>query len=474
MERKKRTRAIVIPLLDVVLINVAFLLSYIVRYQLDLPYPVEEQYRAPFTPYIPYAILLTVLCMLLFRIGGLYDWRRRRRLFDEIYHLTSGTATSIVIVMAITFFIQPLVYSRGMLVLAAALIVLLLGLVRVVDYALLAGMYRRGVGVERVLIVGAGETGRAVIRTVLANPMLGYQLAGYVDDDPEKGEGLGRIKSLGTLNNLSRVLAEGQVDEVIVTLPWMYHRKIMQIVDECERVGARVRIVPDVFQQRMRHVDLDSLSGIPLIGPGPERLSSSALLVKRAIDLLLSLLALPFFAVIYAVSGVLIKLDSPGPVFFKQRRVGKDGREFEVLKFRTMVVGADDFKSSVRHLNRFENNVLLKVPDDPRMTRVGRLLRRASVDELPQLINVLRGEMSWVGPRPNTPDEVAQYDPWQRKRLAVLPGITGLWQVSGRSDVPFDEMCLLDIFYIENWSLELDVRILLQTIPHVLFGRGAY
>lgn len=474
MDRRKRTEGIVIPLLDVILINVAFLLSYVIRYQFGVPYPVEEEYYAPFMPYIPFALLLTALCLIMFRISGLYEMRRRKRLFDEIYTITSGTATSIVIVMAITFFIQPLVYSRGMLVLAGTLTVISLSIVRLIKTVVLANRYRRGIGVERVLIVGAGEIGRAVIRTILASPMLGYRIAGYVDDDPEKGDGLGRIKSLGGLDNLSQVLASGEVDEVIVTLPWMYHRKIIQIVEECERANVRVRIVPDVYQQRMRTVDLDSLNGIPLIGPGPERLSSSALLVKRAIDLLLSVLALPFFALVFLIAGALIKLDSPGPIIFKQRRVGKDGKEFEVWKFRTMVVGADEIKAAVAHLNLFENNILLKVPDDPRMTRVGRILRRTSLDELPQIINVLRGEMSWVGPRPNTPDEVVRYEPWQRKRLSVLPGITGLWQVSGRSDVPFDEMCLLDIFYIENWSLDLDIRILLQTIPHVIFGRGAY
>ena len=151
-----------------------------------------------------------------------------------------------------------------------------------------------------------------------------------------------------------------------------------------------------------------------------------------------------------------------------------DGKSFMFYKFRTMVDGADQLKDQVAHLSKYKDDTLLKVPNDPRMTRVGRFLRRFSIDELPQIINVLRGEMSWVGPRPNTPDEVQQYEPWQRKRLSVLPGITGLWQVSGRSDIPFAEMCLLDIFYIEDWSLSLDLRILLQTIPHVIFGNGAY
>jgi lipopolysaccharide/colanic/teichoic acid biosynthesis glycosyltransferase len=176
---------------------------------------------------------------------------------------------------------------------------------------------------------------------------------------------------------------------------------------------------------------------------------------------------------LFAIVALLIKLDSPGPVIFKQQRVGKDGRLFDVLKFRSMIEGAEQMQADLEALNEVDGP-LFKVRQDPRVTRVGKWLRRTSIDELPQLVNVLRGEMSIVGPRPGTPEEVAQYEPWQMQRISVPPGITGLWQVSGRSEVPFDEMVLLDIFYIENWSLDLEIRILLQTIPYVLLGHGAY
>jgi lipopolysaccharide/colanic/teichoic acid biosynthesis glycosyltransferase len=169
----------------------------------------------------------------------------------------------------------------------------------------------------------------------------------------------------------------------------------------------------------------------------------------------------------------LIKLDSSGPIIFKQRRVGKDGHVFDVYKFRSMVEGADKMQADLADQNEAEGP-LFKMKNDPRVTRLGRIIRQTSVDELPQFINVLKGDMSIIGPRPGTPDEVAQYEPWQQERLSVPPGITGLWQVSGRSDVPFDEMCLLDIFYVDNWSLDLDIRIFLQTILYVLTGKGAY
>jgi len=460
--------------LDALLINVAFVLAYLIRYQLELPTPVEEQFYVPFTPYIPFALLFTALCLLMFYIDGLYNTSRRHRVLSEMYRVTSGTATSIIAVMAVTFFTQPEAYSRVMMVLAAVLTSIFLGLSRLAQNAIIADRRRRGYGTERLLVLGAGEVGRAVMRTILASPSLGYRITGYLDDDPEKQGGLGRIPSLGSLDRLTGILKEQKVDTVIITLPWAHHRKIMQIVDWCEVAGVRVRVVPDVFQRRMQNVDFETLNGIPLISPGPEELSSSAWLLKRAVDVAIAVLTLPFFLIIYLLSAALIKLDTPGPVIYRQKRIGKDGQEFELLKFRTMVDGAERLAEQVAHLSKYKDDTLIKVPDDPRMTRVGRFLRRMSIDELPQLINVLRGEMSLVGPRPNIPAEVAQYDAWQRKRLNVLPGMTGLWQVSGRSDVPFDEMCLLDIFYIENWSLGLDIRILLQTIPHVLFGNGAY
>jgi exopolysaccharide biosynthesis polyprenyl glycosylphosphotransferase len=247
----------------------------------------------------------------------------------------------------------------------------------------------------------------------------------------------------------------------------------MQIVEECERHKVQVWIIPDVFQQRMQRVDLDTLHGIPLIGVEPRQLSNSALLVKRAVELISVVVTLPLLLLLFGIIAAMIKLDSPGPVLYRQRRVGKDGQEFDIFKFRSMIHNADELKSDLAGLNEADGP-LFKIKADPRMTRVGRWLRRSSVDELPQIINVVRGEMSMVGPRPGTPEEVEQYEPWQRARLKVKPGMTGLWQANGRSDLPFDEGCLLDIYYIENWTLELDLQIVLQTIPRLLVGAGAY
>ena len=327
-------------------------------------------------------------------------------------------------------------------------------------------------GVDRVLIVGAGEIGRAVMRNLVARPELGYQVVGFVDDDLSKGD-LGRFRALGALDSVGPVLKSERVDEVIITLPWMYHRTIMGMVRSCEALGVRARVVPDLFQLSLSRVDFDDMGGIPLMALKETAIPRAGRLLKRTLDIGLSAIALLLTAPLVLLIALAIRLDSPGPAVFTQRRVGEAGRPFAMYKFRSMHLGAEEQQDRIRDLNQ-ATGPLFKIRADPRLTRVGRLLRRSSLDELPQFINVLRGEMSIVGPRPGLPPEVAQYEVWQRQRLEVPPGITGLWQVSGRSDLSFDEMCLLDVYYIENWSLGLDLSIMLRTIPRMLFADGAY
>jgi exopolysaccharide biosynthesis polyprenyl glycosylphosphotransferase len=275
------------------------------------------------------------------------------------------------------------------------------------------------------------------------------------------------------LESIGGVLKAERVDEVIITLPWMYHRTIMGLVRSCESQGVRARVVPDVFQLSLSRVDMDDIGGIPLMGLRETRLPRGARLLKRALDFVGAALALLVTSPLLLAVAIAIRLESPGPALFVQKRVGEGGRIFSIHKFRSMREGAEEEQALLLDRNE-ATGPLFKMRDDPRLTRLGAWLRRLSVDELPQFINVLRGEMSIVGPRPGLPSEVAEYQPWHRQRLEVPPGITGLWQISGRSDVSFDEMCLLDIYYIENWSLGLDLIIMLRTIPHVLFGHGAY
>jgi len=460
--------------LDAGLIHAAFLIAYWLRYDLQLFRSVDPANNVPFTAYLPLVILQTLVLLFALRREGGYDLRRTRPLFDELYGILNATTTAIMLLIVFVFFYRSLFYSRIIFVYAGILILVLLGSLRLVRRLILGRLRQAGQGVDRLLIIGAGEVGRAVMRNIIAQPELGYQVVGFLDDDPAKSStDIGPIKALGAVENLSEVIKTLDIAQVIITLPWQYHRKTVRLVLEAEEAGLRARVVPDLFQLSLGGVDVETINGIPLISIKQTALTGWNLVLKRILDLSF---AIPFTlatAPLWLIVAVAIKLDSSGPVFFKQERAGKGGKPFRVYKFRSMVVGAEAEQAKLAAQNE-ATGPLFKIRDDPRRTRVGRFIRQTSLDELPQFINVIRGEMSVVGPRPALFSEVAQYQEWQRKRLDIQPGVTGLWQVSGRSDLTFDEMVMLDIYYGENWSLGADIRIMLRTVPQFLFGDGAY
>ena len=464
-----------VVLSDILLINVSMLLAYWVRYELQ--WFRDISYYHTVSAYVPFGLLFTVLMLLAFQMDGAYRQGRGRRWLDQVYHIINAAAKSVVVLFAVTFFLdifQPLQYSRALFLQAGLIVMPLLSLARLVSNWTEGRLRARGIGVARVAIVGAGEVGRTVMRTIVAQPELGYQVVGFVDDNPEKGQtDIGRFKALGSLRNLPRLIEDESVDEVVITLPWMYHRKIMSIVRECERRQVSARIVPDLFQMSLSRVDVDDLGGVPLIGVREAGFGRGTLLIKRGMDVVGAVAGFVLGFPLWGLIALAIRLDSPGPVVFRQTRVGVGGKRFEMYKFRSMREGAEAELDKLFDLNEADG-YLFKIRDDPRLTRVGRFLRRTSLDELPQLWNVLRGEMSLVGPRPPVPAEVSRYKRWHKRRLDGRPGMTGLWQVSGRSLLSFDETVLLDIYYLENWSLWLDFKILLRTIPTVLFGEGAY
>ncbi len=472
--RPRRDFFLAVVLSDVILINVAFAVSYWIRYDLQWLRAVDEANYVPYREYFPIGLLLTAILIVAYQLDGVYRFPRGRSWLFEVYGIINGTTTGIILMVVGFFFYRPYFFSRLIFLYAMVLIVVLLGFSRLLKNILLGLLRERGIGVRRVLIVGAGEVGRMFMRTIVAQPGLGYQIMGFVDDDPEKSHSeIGRFKGLGDIDQLPRIIQNEEIDEVIVTLPWMYHRKILNIMAQCQRQHVRARLVPDLFQMSLSHVEIDDLSGIPLIGIRDISFSRWGFVVKRVIDAAVSAVGLLVLLPLMGLIALAIKIDSPGPILFRQMRVGKNGRQFILHKFRSMHVGAEQEQEQLARLNE-ATGPLFKIKADPRQTRVGGILRRSSLDELPQLYNVLRGEMSLVGPRPPIPKEVEQYQEWHKKRLEIAPGLTGLWQVSGRSELTFDEMVLLDIYYIENWSPVLDTIISLRTIPHVLFGDGAY
>jgi exopolysaccharide biosynthesis polyprenyl glycosylphosphotransferase len=474
-ERYRRYLSIAVAVSDVLLINLAFAIAYWLRYDLQWFAAVDEANFVPYGVFVPISLTLTALLLGIYKLNGVYDQPRGASWFDEIYRLLTGTATGIIVmVFVIVFLFRPLFYSRLIFFYGGVLITIFLSISRLAKRLLRTRLRKKGLGVDRLLIVGVGEVGRTVMRHVVAQPSLGYHVIGFVDDDPEKGStDIGRFQALGNTTNIPRLVKEMAIDEVIITLPWMYHRKIVSIIAQCEREQVRVRIVPDMFQMTLSHLDVEDLGGIPMIGVREISIGRGGMLLKRVIDVAIAAAGLIFLFPVFLIIALVIRIDSPGPVFFTQIRVGKGENLFSCYKFRSMRRGAEAEQEQLRAYNEADGPIF-KIRDDPRITRMGRVLRRTSLDELPQLMNVLMGHMSIVGPRPAPPFEVQRYQVWHKRRLEVAPGMTGLWQVSGRSELTFDEMVLLDLYYIENWSPLLDFQIMLRTFPKMLTGQGAY
>ena len=462
------------PLTDALLVVVAFAIAYWVRYDLQWIRLVEPAYYVRFSVYLPSMALLTAITVGVYWLEGAYRPQRTRLVLDDFYIVLKGTLAGIALLTVIVFYARPFYYSRLIFGYAGVIILILVGASRAVEMLVVGARRRRGLGVTHLLIVGAGETARTIMRAVVARPDLGYEIVGFVDDDAQDRPlaDIGRYPALGTTAALGEIVARQHVDEVVITLPWMSHRKILEITNQCARDRVRTRIVPDLFQMTLRNVVVEHINGVPLLGIAEPQLHDWQHLAKRVIDVLAAVVLMIVLAPLMAVVALAIRLDSPGPVFYRQKRLGRLGREFTCVKFRTMCENAEAIRDQYLDQNE-ATGPLFKIRNDPRRTRVGRVLRHG-FDELPQLWNVLKGEMSLVGPRPPIPAEVDAYEPWHRRRLDVRPGITGLWQVSGRSNLSFDEMVLLDLYYIENWSPLLDLRILAKTIPVVLMGSGGY
>jgi len=412
---------------------------------------------------------------LLFGFGA-YKSRRTSTLREETALVLRTSFFGTLLLTMVVFGARWDFISRPFLLIFFFVDLLFLAVERMSVRFLARGVRARGFNYRTVVLVGDTPRARTMARLIHDHPWWGMKLLGLVREKPadsDSGTTAGGIPILGSLSDLPKVLTELPVDEVILTVDRGDVGSLEDAFLLCEEMGVKTRLVLDFFPHILARVELEELEGTPLLTFSTTPEDDVALLVKRGLDVALSVVIGLAVLVPFVVAAVLIRLTSRGPVLFRQIRCGLNGRPFTLFKLRTMVEGAEERLSEVTHLNVLEGPVF-KAAKDPRVTPVGRFIRRWSFDELPQLWNVLKGEMSLVGPRPPLPEEVARYERWQRRRLSMKPGVTGLWQVSGRNEITdFDEWMQLDLAYIDNWNLALDLKILLRTIPTVLSGRGA-
>jgi len=395
----------------------------------------------------------------------LYHRRRSLSRFDEFSTLFAAVSIGTFMAIAFTAFIfNRLEYSRWIVVYAWMWTLVLVSLGRLVYATVEQALRSRGVGADRVLIVGAGEVGQNLAQRIARAPRLGYRVVGFVDDDPSaQGNGL---PILGRTEHLPEIIDQQGIDEVIIALPNASHEELMDLISRCHRERVSIKVFPDVFQIIASEVSIGHLDGLPLLTVRDVALRGWKLTLKRVVDVVVSVVALVLLSPLMLLIALAIRLDSEGPVFYTQERMGLDAKPFKVIKFRSMRADAEA-----------ETGPVWAKADDPRRTRVGAFLRRTSLDELPQFINVLLGEMSVVGPRPERPVFVEQFRrsiPRYMDRHREKAGITGWAQVNGlRGDTSIWERTKYDIWYIENWSLWLDFKIMLMTLLRLFRDRNA-
>jgi|KBSSwiStaDraftv2_1062776.scaffolds.fasta_scaffold130777_2 Undecaprenyl-phosphate glucose phosphotransferase len=466
IQHSNRRLAAIFLASDLIATFVALAAAYWLRFDAEI-IPVTKGVPSA-TSYLRLFPYIAAVWPLVFYFYGLYQVRRSRSSVEEGLAVLVATALATLLLIGIATFSRGFDYSRAVLALFFAADVLLVFAGRTAIRRYLEEAWRHGYGVRRVLVVGAGRLGRAVVDKLADHPEAGLRSVGFVDDDPEKrGVAYRGVPVIGPTSDAARIVEENRVDAVFLALPLDAHRAMLSVLKDVARTVADVRVVPDLLQHITFRAGVEDLDGLPVVHLTQVPLTGWMSLVKRTLDLAIAATALVLLSPLFAVIAIAIRLSEGPPVLYRQQRMGLDGRPFEIVKFRSMRRGAED-----------ESGPTWAGPDDPRRTAVGRFLRRWSLDELPQLVNVVKGEMSLVGPRPERPEFVQEFKekfPQYMVRHRVRAGITGWAQVHGwRGNTSLSKRIEYDLYYIENWSLALDLKILWLTLRYGLRHRNAY
>ena len=459
-------------LLDLFITAGAFILAYYLR-----RYSAGDGLAevGPLSDYLWILVVILPIWWIMFNTHGAYYSQRTTPYLSLAWMVLRVVFWGGVFLLAVLFAFKSFMVSRWLIGAFLILNVTLLSMEKIAIMTWLQVIRKKGFNFKTVLIVGIGDRLREVKNKIDQNPGWGMKVIGFVAvDSSQTNQTTIGLERLGGLEDLLDVTSENVIDEVIFAIPVGYLERVEDAIRQCEELGLKTQVAMNFYTPRVAKTYVEDMDGLPLLTYSSVSEDIAKLYLKRSFDMLASAMTLLILSPVLLSIAVAVWISSPGPILFRQRRIGLNGRPFVCYKFRTMVEHAEGMQDELAELNEMSGPVF-KIQDDPRVTNLGRWLRKFSMDELPQLLNVVRGDLSLVGPRPPIVDEVRQYERWHRRRLSMRPGITGIWQVEGRSQIPeFDEWVRLDLQYIDNWSLMLDFKILLKTIPTVILGRGAH
>ena len=452
--------ALLVPIDFLMIISAGFA-SYYLRFT-SLAEVRPVLYELPFGEYVPIVLAVGVVWLGVFAVSGLYSISGTRRIVDELAKVFVACSTGVMLIIIIIFFQRELFSSRFIILAGWVLAIVLVSLARLITRLVQHSLLRNGIGIHNVIVFGSDQATEEIVEHLHRHSNLGSIVAGRYERPTQ-----------AVLAELEPRLQVKAIDEFIVGDARLTKAEILPLIMLAHDHHIVFKYAADRFDTEAAGLDIQAIAGIPIIELRRTPLDGWGKIIKRTVDISVAVIGLPIVGIIGLFIGLIIKLDSAGPIFFHSERIGQGGRHFRLLKFRSMIKDAQLLKTELMPQNERKDGPLFKLKSDPRITRVGRLLRKTSLDELPQLWNVIKGEMSLVGPRPHEPNEVAQYTRQHRKLLTIKPGITGLAQISGRSDLNFDDEVRLDIYYIEHWSLKLDCQILIKTPQVVLSAKTA-
>ena len=451
---------------DLFAVALSWLLAYWLRFEAGI---IEVTKGVPpWSQHLPLMVILLIVCGVVFHLVGLYRPRRLSTILKELNEIIKALTISILIFVFLTYFFKEYRYSRLTIIYFWALSIFLIGLLRVFSRNLLKALRKREFNLRFVLIIGDGEMGQKLLRSFDAHSELGLKAVGFLSESEEKmGQIVNGIRVIGTFAGLHEVLKQQKIDQVYIALPFQQHEKMMHILSSLKNELVDIKVVSSLYDFIRLGGGIDDLDGLPIINIQDTPLHGWGKIAKRALDIVLAFMGILILSPFMFIIGVVIKLTSPGPIFYKQKRMGLDGEIFGMLKFRSMRADAEK-----------ETGPVWAKSDDPRRTPIGKILRKTSLDEMPQLFNVLKGEMSWVGPRPERPELIDQFKykiPKYMLRHKIKAGLTGWAQVNGwRGNTSLEKRIEYDLYYIENWSISFDLRILFLTVFKGLINRHAY